>query len=211
MVAQQHSVLAAEVLDQPGPLLQVGRDAFVLVIGDVVARDHGGLGVRQQPLAHGRHRLAMRRMQVEHGLRILPAHVDGGVDHEAGRIDDVGRLHHRLTLDVDLHQRRGGDLLEHQLVGVDQEVVLGAGHARRQMGEDQVVPPVYGDQAIGRRQVDADRPLLWRDPVADGAGRLGRRDHVAISPCRPSFNLIPLRAAGAKRGRGRGRGILLSK
>ncbi len=160
MVAQQHGVLVAEVGHQPLALLQVGGDALVFVEGQVVAGDHAGLGVGQQPLAHGRDRLAVGRVQVNHRLGVLARHVHGRVDGEARGVDDVGRLAHRQALDVDLHQRGGGDLLEHHLVRVDQEVVLGPGHARRQVGEDQVVPAIQGHQAERRRQVHPQIPLL---------------------------------------------------
>ena len=43
--------------------------------------------------------------------------------------------------------------MEHHPVGVDQEVVLGTGDARREVGEDQVVPAVVGDEAIAGGEV----------------------------------------------------------
>ena len=75
-----------------------------------------------------------------------------------------------LPLDVDLDQRRGGHFLEHQIVRIEQEMMLGPRDPRRQMGEDEVVPAVMRDQPVGGGEVDPDRPFL----VADLA--LERRD-----------------------------------
>ena len=47
-------------------------------------------------------------------------------------------------------------------------------HARRQVGEDQIVPAIMRDEAIGSGKVDAQRPFLGADRVA-GGGRNGFR------------------------------------
>jgi hypothetical protein len=57
---------------------------------------------------------------------------------------------------------------EHHVVRVDQEMVLGPGHTRREMGEDQVVPTVQRDQPVGGGEIDPRLPL---------AGRIGRSVH----------------------------------
>mgnify|MGYP000417367829 CR=1 FL=1 len=41
-------------------LVEVGRDAFIFMIGDIVLGDHRGLGVRQQPFSHRADRLPGR-------------------------------------------------------------------------------------------------------------------------------------------------------
>ena len=56
-----------------------------------------------------------------------------------GHLDEAGR----------------GDLAEHPAVGVDQEVVFRTGHARRDVGEDQIVPAVQRHQSVAGSQVDA--------------------------------------------------------
>jgi len=42
-----------------------------------------------------------------------------------------------------------------------------AGHPRRDVGEDQVVPAEAGDQAVARGEIDALRPLRLADEPAD--------------------------------------------
>ena len=126
---------------------------------DVVAGDHRGLRVRQQPLLHRRHRLAVRRVEVEHRGGILARGMDRRMDHEAGAVDGCGRIADRIAVEVDLDQRRGGDLLEHHVVRIDEEMVLRPRHPRREMREDQVVPPVERDEAVGGGEVDAQRPF----------------------------------------------------
>ncbi|MNJ64085.1 hypothetical protein D3C77_600250 [compost metagenome] len=48
--------------------------------------------------------------------------------------------------------------MEHQAEGVDQEV-LGAGDLGGDVGEDQVVPAMQGDQPVAGGQVDAGLPF----------------------------------------------------
>src|SRR5256885_1387845 len=67
------------------------------------------------------------------------------------------------------------DLVEQHAVGVDQELVGLARHARRDVGEDQVVPAEVGDQPVGGGQLDAGLPFLGRHLAAD----LGHRGVVA--------------------------------
>ena len=76
------------------------------------------------------------------------------VDHEARRVDRVRRIVDLLPVLVDLDQARRGDLVEEHPVGVDQEVVLAARHTRGDVGEDQVVPPEVGDEAVTRGEID---------------------------------------------------------
>ena len=69
---------------------------------------------------------------------------------------------------VYLDQDAGGDLVEHQPIGIDQEVVLGPGNARADVGEDQIAPAVQSDQAVARSQVDAELPFGGADFVFEG-------------------------------------------
>ena len=126
VVAQDHRVLVAEVGDQPLALVEVDRDAFIIVEGDVAADQHRGLGQRQQPVAMRRHRLARGRVEMHHRMRVLARHVDRRMDGEAGRVGDERRRLDRIAVDVDLDQRGGGHLLEHQIVRVEQEMMLRA-------------------------------------------------------------------------------------
>lgn len=83
------------------------------------------------------------------------------MDGEAGRVDAVLALGELVAVQVDLDEARGRDLVEHQPVGVDEEVMLGAGHAGGDVGVDQIVPAVQRDEAIGG-EVDPLLPLGLR-------------------------------------------------
>ena len=48
--------------------------------------------------------------------------------------------------------------------------MLGPGNARRQMGEDEVVPAVMRDHPIGGGEIDADRPFLVADLALRATG-----------------------------------------
>lgn len=77
----------------------------------------------------------------------------GRIDVEIFRIDLVAVL-------VDAHQAGSRNFLEHHAVGVDQEMMLLTGNPRGEVGEDEVVPAVESNQAIGGGQVNAKLPLL---------------------------------------------------
>ena len=173
----------AEVGDQPLALVEVDRDPLIIVEGEVAADQHRRLGQRQQPVAMRRHRLSGRRVEVHHRMRIVARHVDRRMDGEARRIGDERRRLDRIAADVDLDQRRGGHFLEHQIVRVEQEMMLGSRNPRRQMGEDEVVPAVMRDHPVGGGEVDPDRPFLVADlalaatesrPIRAASGRPSR-------------------------------------
>ncbi len=67
-----------------------------------------------------------------------------------------------MAVHVDLDQAGGGHLLEHQLIGIEQEMMLRPRHARGEVGEDQIVPAIISDQPVGGGEIDADLPLLRR-------------------------------------------------
>jgi len=92
--------------------------------------------------------------------------MDGAVDRVARRVDLVGAVHQLVAGLVDLDQARRSDLVEHQSVGVDQEII-GARHLGRDVGEDQVVPAMQRHQAIAGRQVDTGLPLGSTDLIFD--------------------------------------------
>ena len=157
----------AQVRDDALALVQVVRDALEVVIADVLVEAHGGLVERQQPAIERRDRLARHRVGVQDGVQVLARHVDRAVDDEAGAVHLVGRLVEDVAVDVDLDQARGGDLLVEEAVRVDQELVLGARHAQRDVVVDQVRPAVMGDQPVGGGELDARLPFLFADPLAD--------------------------------------------
>src|SRR6202163_4555204 len=118
---------------------------------------------------------------MQHALRVLARGVHRAVDREAGRIDEVRRRFDDVAVEIDLDQIRGADLGEQQPVRIDQEVVVGAGDARRDVGEDEVVPAVVRDEAVRGGEVDAGLPLFVRDAGANGrqvyeggGGEIGR-------------------------------------
>ena len=162
------------VLDQAFTLFQIGRDSFVLVIGDVAARDHPGLRMLHQPVGHRADRLPRRGMQVHHRMGILAIHVQRRMDRETGGVDRMAGGDDRLPLDIDLHQAGGGDLLEHHVVGIDQEMVFRPRHAGGKVGEDQVVPAIERDEAIGRGEIDPHCPFLVRNLRTNVCVRSGR-------------------------------------
>ncbi|MNN32400.1 hypothetical protein D3C81_1461220 [compost metagenome] len=172
MVAQHQHGVVAEVADQSFLLVEGEGDAFVVVVADAPVELHRHLVQRQQPAGLRGHRAAGAGVGVQHALGILAGGVDGAVDHEAGRVDLVRRRLHRLAVEVDLHQAGGGDLVEHQPIRIDQEVMFRSRQAHRDVGEYQVAHAEMRDQAVAGRQFLAQFPFLGR---AGGAGnRLGR-------------------------------------
>ena len=81
------------------------------------------------------------------------------MDHEGRGVDLVGRVVELAALDVDLHQAGRRDLVEQQPVRVDQELILAARHAQRDVVVDQVVHAEPGDHAVAGRQLDPGIPL----------------------------------------------------
>ena len=90
VVAQDHRLVVAEIPDQPLALVDIVGDAFEVVVGDV-EEAHRGLRQRQQAAFHRRDRHAGGRVGVRHAVDIVPRHVDGAVNDEAGRVDAVVR------------------------------------------------------------------------------------------------------------------------
>ena len=178
MIAQDHRILGAQVGDQPLPLAEIDRHALIIMERDICADEHRRLSERQKPLLVSGHSLAGRRVQMHHCVRVLSGHVNGRMDRESSGVrDERGRID-RIAFHVDLHQRRCGHFLEHQLVRIEQEVMIRSWDTRREVREDQVVPTVIGNHAIGGSEILANRPFLLADVVLerrdfDGVQRLG--------------------------------------
>ena len=87
-----------------------------------------------------------------------------------------------VALHVHLDQARCRDLVEHEAIGVDEELVLGPRHRFGQfgadVGEDQVAPAVQRNEPVARGQVAAQLPFFGADAF------LQRRDveHGVVSP-----------------------------
>ena len=187
VVPEDHRGLVAHVFDEPLALLKVSRDSFIFVIGDIVPRDHRSLRMGQQTFGHCTYRLPGGRMEMHHRMGVLARHMYRRMDGEARRVHRVGRRHDRIAFDVDLDERRGRDLFEHHIIGVDEEVMLRPRNTRRQVGENQVVPSVECDKTIRRGQIDTGRPFL----VADGASdMIVIRGHCCGGHCRVSSSFV---------------------
>jgi hypothetical protein len=64
-----------------------------------------------------------------------------------------------VALDIDLDQRRRGNLVEQQTVGVDQKMVMPPRHARGDPGVDQVRPSEQIDEAVAGSKIDPRLPF----------------------------------------------------
>ena len=77
-----------------------------------------------------------------------------------------------VALHVDADQAGGGDLVEHQAIGVDEELVLAAAHRLGQLGgdvgEDEVAPSVQGHQAVAGGKVAPQLPFFGADDFLEG-------------------------------------------
>jgi hypothetical protein len=166
MVLEDQAFVLAEVTHDALALVEVVRDAFEVVIADPLVVAHGALVERQQAAVERRDRLARDRMGVQHGMQIPARHMDCAVNDEAGAVHLIRRLVEDVAVEIDLDQVRGGDLLIEEAVGVDQELILFARHAQRDVIVDQVRPAVMHHEAIGSRQIDAGLPLLVAHALA---------------------------------------------
>ena len=163
--------------------LEVDGDAFIIVEGELAADQHRGLRQWQKTF-----RMRGRPPDPAGVCKCITACASSRamwiaewMVKPAGLVmNGVGST--GLPWTSTLTSARSGHFLEHQIVGVEQEMMLGAGNARRQVGEDEVVPAVIGDHPVGRGEIDADCPFL----VADLAFERGDidRDRRAARPSR---------------------------
>ena len=117
---------------------------------------------RQKAALHRRDGHAGARMRVQYAGNVGPRFVNSAVDYVTGLVDVVVGigLPDDVAVDVDLHQARGCDLLVEQAVEIDQEVVLGAGNARRDVVIDEVGHPVFVYQAVAGREFKPRLPFF---------------------------------------------------
>ena len=73
---------------------------------------------------------------------------------EASGVDAVGAFGELVAVEINLHQTRCGDFVEHQAIGVDQKMMLRPRDPRRNVSVDQIVPAVMRDQAIACGEID---------------------------------------------------------
>ena len=131
-------------------------------------------------------------MGVGDAVNVMARGVNGAVDHKAGLVDRILRgVEQDLAIDVDADEAGGGDLVVQHAVGVEQELVGGAGDACRNVVRGQLGHVEHFRQPVGGCQVDADVPFLLADLFTDGlddleCGRthgrapLGRREFIGL-------------------------------
>ena len=140
---------------------------------------------------------------MKHTAGILADFVDRGVDGEAGRVDAVLALGKLVAVEVDLDQARCGDLIEHQAVGVDQEMMLRPRQACGDMRIDQIVPAIIGDQTVARRKIDPLVPFGIRHSRRHFLQASFRWRHDCFSRCMVDFRIKSNLAAVLQQARGR--------
>ena len=144
---------------QPYLLLFIQRHAFVVVIGQAAQHEQRLLGDRQNAVLLAGHAHSRRGVGVQYTTGIMAHLMHRAMDGETRRVDFIGRVHDLVALQVDLDQIGGGHFLEHQPIGVDQEV-LGTGNLGRHVGEDHVIPAMHRDQAVAGGQIHPGLPFL---------------------------------------------------
>ena len=165
VIAQHQQRLVAQIVDDTFPLVQLQRDALIVVIGQIVVHDHRELRIAPQPAVLHRHGHTVGRVHMDHTARIMARRVNGRMDGETRRIDVVRRILTDVALKVDLDQRRRRHFIEHHAVWVDQEPLgpVLVRQARRDVGEHQIGPAVHRAQTVGSGKLATQRPFLLRD------------------------------------------------
>ena len=130
MIAQHHRFAVAEVFHQAFAFFQAQRHTFIVVISQTRQWKQRLLRNRQQALFLRGHCNTRHRMGVHHAMRIVAHSMHRTVNGEARRVHIVGAVVHFLAIHVHLHQTTRRDFLEHEAVGVDQEMPIFIGHAR---------------------------------------------------------------------------------
>ena len=164
MVAQHQQVLVPQIVHDPRPFIQVQRDPFVIVIGQIVVHDHRKLRIAPQPVVLHRHRHTIRRMHMNHTARIVARRMNRRMNGEAGGVDEIRRVLTNVALQINLDQTRGRHLVKHQTVRVDQKAFFAVlvRQSRRNMCEHQIGPAVQCAQPVGRGQFNAQIPFFIR-------------------------------------------------
>ena len=108
MIAKQHDVVAAQVALKPRPLIEVERDALIVVIGEVRKNELRRLIERQQAGRRGRHRGPVGRMQMDHAAGVLADLVYRRMDGEARGIDGIRGVSQSVAVGIDLDEARSG-------------------------------------------------------------------------------------------------------
>ncbi len=164
MVAQDQRFALTQVLQQGLLLLQVQHHALVVVIANL-QKAHGRLRQRQQPAVQRGHSHRRPAVRVDHAVHVMARGVHRAVDHVAGLVDAVVhvakvRLGQDGAVQVHLDQAGRRDLFVHHPVGVDEERVVFARHAGRDVVGHHVGHAVKLDQPVTGGQIDTGLPFL---------------------------------------------------
>ena len=69
-------------------------------------------------------------MEMHHAQCVFAGRMHCAVNREASRIDEVRRVDDLVAFEIDFHETRSRDFVEHHAVRVKQEVMLRAGYTR---------------------------------------------------------------------------------
>src|SRR5262249_34189120 len=130
MIPKDQALLVTQVRNEPGFLIFVQGETFVIVVGNRSQSQQGLLGDRQQTVLLRGNSDSSPGVEVHHAQGIFPRCMDRTVDGETSGIDVVRTVQDLLAFQIDLDQTRGGYFVEHQTVWVDQEVVVTTGYSR---------------------------------------------------------------------------------
>jgi len=117
-------------------------------------KKHRRLRERLQPAFEHGERHARFGVEMDDATDFRPRRMHGAVDGQAGGIDGIGRLADDRAVLIDLHEVGCGYLLEGEAEGIDKEVMVGPGHARRYVIVDELVPAFALRQAIAGGELD---------------------------------------------------------
>jgi hypothetical protein len=162
MVAQHEACGAAEVCLQTRLFIFTHGDAFIVVIGERRQHECRLLADRQDAALLRAHRDAGARVGVQHAADILASRMNAAVNDETSRIDRVRAVAELVAALVDLDQARRGDFVEHQSIGIDQEMMLRPRNAYADVREDEVGPAVKRHQPVTGSKVDAQLLFFCR-------------------------------------------------
>ncbi|MCY1304123.1 hypothetical protein D9M70_538680 [compost metagenome] len=154
--------MIAEVLNEPFLLVKRQGDALVVVVPKTPVELHGNLVEGQQSGSLGRDSTTSPSVGVQHAHRIVPACVNRAMNDEAGRVDLVWRRIDGLSCQVDLNQAGCGDLVEHEPVWVDQEMMFRPRQTHRNVGKGQICHAEVSDEPVAGCQLFSQHPFLCR-------------------------------------------------
>ena len=104
MISQNQVVFIAQVCDQPRLFFFVQSQPFVIVISERSQGKHRLLRNRQQAILLRRDGNAVVGVQMHNAQRVFARLMHGAVNREAGRVDEVRRVHHFVAGQIDLYQ-----------------------------------------------------------------------------------------------------------